>query len=106
MMNNELDPDLRRLFAATADYPADEAFVAAVSAQTARRRPIALASLSGPALVIALAGGLGLAASQALPLIAPLFDGSPVGWIVGLALAGAGAVCFRIFGPLAGLGRL
>jgi hypothetical protein len=105
-MTDELDPDLRRLFAATADYPADEAFVCAVAARTAGRRPIVLRSLPGVALGIALAAGLGLAASRAMPLVAPLFDGSPLGWAVGLALAAAGAVCLRIVGPLTGLGRL
>jgi hypothetical protein len=105
-MKDELDPDLRRLFAATADYPADEVFVASVAARTAGRRPIVLRTLPVAALVIALAAGLGLAAIQVMPLIAPLFDGSPIGWAVGLALAAAGAACLRTVGPLTGLGRL
>jgi hypothetical protein len=105
-MNDALDPDLRRLFAATADHPADEAFVAAVTAQTRPRRPMLLRTLWGSAVVVALAAGLGLAASQASTLIGPLVSGSPVGWGVGLALAGAGALCVRVLGPLAGLGRL
>jgi hypothetical protein len=105
-MNDELDPDLRRLFAATADYPADEAFVAAVSAQIRPRRPILLRTLWSSAIIVALAAGLGLAASQAWTLIGPLISGSPIGWGVGLALAGAGALCVRVLGPLTGLGRL
>jgi len=105
-MNDELDPDLRRLFAATADHPADEAFVAAVAAHTPPRRPILLHALSGAAVVIALSIGLGLAASQVSALIGPLMNGSPVGWAAGLALALAGAAGVRVLGPLAGLGRL
>jgi len=103
-MNDELDPDLRRLFAATADYPADDAFLASVAAKTAPRRPMLralAAALPASAVVIALALGLGVAIDQASAWIAPLVNGSPFGWAAGLALAAAGVVCFRLLAPLA-----
>ena len=103
-MNDELDPGLRRLFAETADYPADEAFVAAVAAKTSRPRPLlrALAgALAASAVVAALALGVGVAVSRVSPWIAPLLNGSPYGWAAGLALAAAGVVCLRLLAPLA-----
>jgi hypothetical protein len=92
-MTDEIDPDLRRLFAATADPPADEAFVAAVTARTARLR-----------LLTAVAWGLGLILlAAALAVSAPVFGRmtaalalSPFGWVAGLALAGSGALCARV----------
>jgi anti-sigma factor RsiW len=106
-MTDELDPDLRRLFAATADYPADDAFVAAVAHKTAPRRPgvLAHALLTG-AIVAALAAGLGLALGQVANWIGPLATASPFGYVAGLALVVAGAVCVRVLAPLTGLDRL
>ena len=106
-MKDELDPDLRRLFAATSDYPADEAFVAAVALKTARRRPGVLshALLTG-AVVAALAAGLGLALHQVANWIGPLATASPFGYVAGLALVVAGAACVRVLTPMTGFGRL
>ena len=75
-MNDELDPVLRRLFAETAERPADEAFVTAVTARTARAR---------------LRPSLGRAAAGALVLAAI---------VAALALVLAGAVYARVLGPL------
>jgi hypothetical protein len=106
-MNDELDPDLKRLFAETAEHPADEAFVSAVTARTTRIwrpspavRPLATGALSAVVLGAA-AAGLGLAAQQSAAVIAPLLTASPVGQAAGLALALAGVVCFRLLAPLA-----
>jgi hypothetical protein len=106
-MNDELDPGLRRLFAQTAEHPADDAFVAAVTARTARDRRLSLAlrPLAAGALSAAtlggVAAGLGLAAQQSFAVIAPLLTASPVGQAAGLGLAVAGLVCFRLLAPLA-----
>ena len=45
VMSNELDPGLKRLFAETAEHPADEAFVSAVTARTSREGRIALSGV-------------------------------------------------------------
>jgi len=106
-MSDELDPGLRRLFAETADDPADEAFVAAVTARTATEPRIGLTvrrltAGSLPALTLgAVAAGLGLALQQGSRMITPLMSGSPVGMAAGLALAVAGLICFRLLAPLA-----
>ncbi len=101
-MNDELDPVLRRLFAETAERPADEAFVTAVTARTARARlrpslgRAAAGALVLAAIVAALAVGLGLAAT----LLTRLLDASLVGQAAALALVLAGAVYARVLGPL------
>jgi hypothetical protein len=106
-MSDELDPGLRRLFAETAEHPADEAFVAAVTARTAREprvglavRRLAAGSLSTLALG-AVAAGLGVALQQSSRVILPLLTASPAGVAAGLGLAVAGLVCFRLLAPLA-----
>jgi hypothetical protein len=106
-MSDELDPGLRRLFAATADYPADEAFVAAVTAKTARRwRPGPLGrALASGAIAGLVAAALGLAVGPASGVISGLVGVSPLGWIAGLALVLAGFICVRALAPLAGLTR-
>ena len=105
-MSDELDPGLRRLFAATAEAPADEAFVAAVSARTRRERRLALLGrvLAG-ALIVALvfaaaAAGLASALNQSLGAVASVLSASSVGWAAGLSLALAGVVCVRTLAPL------
>jgi hypothetical protein len=104
-MSDEIDPGLRRLFAATAEHPADEAFVAAVTARTSGdRRPGPLGrALASGAVVGLLAATLGYALKPALGLIGALAVASPFGTIVALALALTGFVCVR---ALAGLARL
>ncbi len=105
-MSDDLDPGLRRLFAETAEHPADEAFVAAVTARTAHAPRIGLAvrrlaagSLSALALG-AVAAGVGLALQQGSQVILPLLNASPTGVAAGLGLAVAGFVCFRLLAPL------
>ena len=111
-MNDQLDPGLRRLFAETAEAPADEAFVAAVTSRTSHERRIMmlLRPLAGGlllAVVLAsLATGLGVVLNQSRAVIAPLISASPVGWAAGLALALAGAVLVRTLAPVIRLGRL
>jgi hypothetical protein len=106
-MSDDLDPGLRRLFAETAEYPADEAFVAAVTQRTANAPRIGpavrrLAAGSVSALTLgAVAAGLGLALQQGAGVIMPLLNASPVGMAAGLGLAVAGLVCFRLLAPLA-----
>ena len=107
-MNDELDPGLRRLFAETAEHPADEAFVAAVTAKTARmgRRPGLVRAvgvvMAGSAALAALALALGLAVSQ----ITPVLKASPMGAEAALALVLAGAVYARVLTPLVWRRRL
>ena len=106
VMNDELDPGLRRLFAETAESPADEAFVAGVTARTSRERRVMLVlrPLAGGLLLAvilaALATGLGVALNQSRAVIAPLVSASPAGWAAGLALAFAGAVLVRTLAPV------
>lgn len=107
VMSNELDPGLKRLFAETAEHPADEAFVAAVTTRTSREGRIALIAWRlAPAVVIAvglgaLAIALGLALDQSARLISSLVSASPAGYANGLGLVVAGFVCFRLLAPLA-----
>jgi hypothetical protein len=106
-MSDELDPGLRRLFAETAEYPADEAFVAAVTTRTAmepRIGPAAQRLAAGTLSALALgavAAGLGLALQQGAQVIMPLLSASPAGVAAGLGLTIAGLVCFRLLAPLA-----
>ena len=105
-MSDELDPGLRRLFASTAEHPADEAFVAQVSRRASRERRlmVLVRALGGGLLlavvVAALASGLAVAVNQSRAVIAPLVSASPMGWIAGLALAFAGAVLVRTLAPV------
>jgi hypothetical protein len=105
-MSDEFDPGLRRLFAETAEAPADEAFVAAVTKRTSReRRFMMVARPLAAGLVLAmilavLATGLGLALRLSQGAIMALVTSSPLGWIAGLALAFAGLVVVRTVGPL------
>lgn len=106
-MSEDLDPGLRRLFAETAEHPADDAFVSAVTARTAHDPRIGLTvgrlaagTLSALALG-AVAAGLGLALKQGSQVILPLLTASPTGMAAGLGLAVAGFVCFRLLAPLA-----
>jgi hypothetical protein len=103
VMSDDLDPGLKRLFAETAEHPADAAFVSAVTARTAREGRIALIAWRlAPAVVGAVAlGALGLALDQGAPLITSLVNASPAGYANGLGLAIAGFVCFRLLAPLA-----
>jgi hypothetical protein len=106
-MSDELAPGLRRLFAETAEHPADEAFVSAVTARTSQQRLIALIArgMAGPfifAVVLgAMATALGLVLDLSAKVITPLVDASPTGLAAGLGLAIAGVVCFRLLAPLA-----
>jgi hypothetical protein len=106
-MSDELDPGLRRLFAETADNPADEAFVTEVTQRTARELRIGpavwrLAAGTAPALTLgAVAAGVGLALQQGSRVIMPLLGASPMGIAAGLGLGVAVLVCFRLLGPLA-----
>lgn len=101
-MNDELDPGLRRLFAETAEHPADEAFVAAVTARTARmgRRSGLVRAVGGVVIgglaFAALVLGLGVAVGQ----VAPVLNASPVGTEAALALVIAGAIYARTLAPL------
>lgn len=105
-MNNELDPGLRRLFAKTAEHPADEAFVAVVTARTSRERRIMMVvqplarGVIAAVIFAVLATALGLAFNQGQAVVAAVVSSSPVGWVAGLALAFAGAVCVRTLGPV------
>jgi len=107
-MSDELDPGLRRLFAATAEHPADEAFVADVTATTERQRraislrPALRDALRDGAFAGALAAGIGLVLNQASAPIAALVNASPLGWAAGLTLVAAGVVCVRVIAPLVG----
>ncbi len=111
-MNDELDPGLRRLFAETAEHPADEAFVTAVTARTSRERRIMMVvrplarSLVAAAILAVLATALGLAFEHGQPALTAVLGASPIGWVAGLALAFAGAVCVRALSPLVRLVRL
>ena len=102
-MTDEHDPDLRRLFASTAEHPADEAFVAAVTARTAHARrfgPLARRLASGFGLAVAFsvaAATLGLSAR----VITPLLDATPMGLATALSLVVAGVVCLRLLASLA-----
>jgi hypothetical protein len=106
-MSDELDPGLKRLFAETAEAPADEAFVAAVTVRTARvRRPSPVVRQLAAGCVTALAlgaavGGVGLALQQGAQVIMPLINSSPIGIVTGLSLALAGAICVRLLAPFA-----
>ena len=106
-MSDELDPGLKRLFAQTAEHPADEAFVSTVSTRTSRDGRIALIGWRlGAAFIVAvalggLAGALGLVLNQSASLIAPLVNASPAGCATGLALVLAGVICIRGLAPLA-----
>jgi hypothetical protein len=101
-MRDELDPDLRRMFASTAESPADEVFVEAVTARTSRERRISFvaAGLGGAAALGALAAVLGVALQQSARMIAPLVTSPPLGLAAGLGLAVAGLICFRLLSPL------
>jgi len=101
-MSNELDPGLRRLFASTAERPADEAFVSAVAARTAGlnwRAPIVRGLATALFLAVA-AAGLGLVVDQGARAILPLLNPSPASGAVGLGLVIAGVICFRLLEPL------
>ena len=98
-MTDELDPGLRRLFAATAEDPADEAFVAEATARTARRRRLAmigwaLGLLALAAVATALAPVIGRAAAVPIQFSAALLA-TPFGWAAALALTVAGALAAR-----------
>jgi hypothetical protein len=107
VMSDELDPGLRRLFASTAEHPADEAFVSAVSARTSGERLIAgIARTLAQGLLFGAGAGalamiLGLVLDQSAKVITPLLTASPVGWAAGVGLALAGVVCFRLLAPFA-----
>ena len=106
-MNDELDPGLRRLFASTAEHPADEAFVSAVTTRTSRERLIGLiargmaAQLAFTLGLGALAAVVGVVLDQSAKMIAPLLNASLLGLATGLGLAVAGLVCFRLLALLA-----
>ena len=110
-MTDELDPGLRRLFASTAESPADEAFIVGVTAKTSRERRLLLLgrALAGGLLlaVIVAAAGTGLVAAlnQGVGAVTVLVITSPTGWAAGLALALAVVVCVRTLKPLAVWGR-
>ena len=107
-MTDELDPGLRRLFASTAEAPADEAFVAAVTMKTSRERRLlmfgrVLAFAVFVAVMVAVAAmGLVTMLNQGVGAITTLVSTSPVGWAAGLALALAIVVCVRTLTPLVG----
>jgi hypothetical protein len=111
VMNDELDPGLKRLFAETAEPPADEAFVAAVTRRTSRERRLMMllrplaGGLLASAVLAVLATVLGLALSESQAAIADVVNASPVGWIAGLALVLAGVVCVRSLAPLFRMSR-
>ena len=108
-MSDEIDPDLKRLFALTAEPPADEAFVAMVAAKTARLRLLAVAGWSLGLILLAavLAAGatwFGVAISQVVAApgwLSTALAASPFGWVAALALTGAGAVCWRAMAQIA-----
>ena len=101
-MSDELDPGLRRLFAETAEHPADEGFVSAVAVRTSRRRRMMLGvralalALLVAAAVGGLAAGFGLVLDQSAGMITALGSAPTLGWAAGLALVLAGAVCVRV----------
>jgi hypothetical protein len=106
VMNDELDPGLKRLFAETAEHPADEAFVSAVTKRTSRERRIVMllrplaAGLLAALILGALAAGLGVALNEGRSVVADVVTSSPIGWAAGLALAFAGAVLVRSLAPV------
>ncbi len=106
-MSDELDPGLRRLFAETAEHPADEAFVSAVKTRTSRERLIVLITRQAAVGIIfalalgALAAFLGVVLDMSARVITPQLTTSPIGLAAGLGLAVAGFVCFRLLSPLA-----
>jgi hypothetical protein len=107
-MSDEIDPDLKRLFAATAEQPSDEAFVAAVADKTTQLRRLNVVGgaliLFAAALVFALTGlnvVIGHGAS-ALAQVLTSMTASPAGCIALLALAVATAVCLRLLSALRG----
>lgn len=104
-MNEEFDPGLRRLFAATAEHPADETFAAQVTTKVnrARRlrgagRALALAVLAAAALVTA--ATVGPVLGQEAGVIGGLVNGSLCGSAAGVALVLAGLVLVRLFALL------
>ena len=104
-MSDELDPGLRRLFAETADSPADEAFVGAVTARTSRERKLGLVArtligVAALALLALFAAVLAPMLEKSAGSVTALVTASPAGWAAGLALALAGAVCVRTLAPL------
>ena len=106
-MSDELDPGLKRLFASTAEHPADEAFVQAVSSRTSRGRWLALIA---PGLAAAFAFAMaaivfGLVLDQSAKVITPLVAASPAGRAAGLGLVVAGAVCVRLLSLIAAPNR-
>ena len=110
-MSDELDPGLRRLFAATAEAPADEAFVQGVAVRTLRERRLGLlariliGAVAVAALLALLTAGLAPMLEKSAGSITALVTGSPVGWAAGLALALAGAICVRTLAPLVAMRR-
>ena len=109
-MSDELDPGLRRLFASTAESPADEAFVAAVTATTSRERRLrmlgrVLAGFVLGAAILALATSLLPTLNQGVGAVTALVTTSPAGMAAGLAIALAAFVCVRTLAPLLRLGR-
>jgi hypothetical protein len=112
-MTDEIDPDLKRLFAVTAGQPSDEAFVAAVAERTARLRLLTLAG-AGLGLILfavllaAAATRFGAAIDQAaltFGQLAASLSASPFGWIEALSLVLAAALCWRALVQIArGLG--
>ena len=111
-MNDELDPGLRRLFAETAGSPADESFVAAVAVRTSRERRVMMivrplvGGLFAAAILGVLATALGLVFEHGQAAVTAVVNASPLGWVAGLALALAGAVCVRALAPVARLVRI
>ena len=111
-MRDELDPDLRRLFAATEEAPADETFVAGVVKRTSRERRILMIgrivalSVCAAVLALALALAFGLVVSQSAGALLPVLTAGPIGWFASLALALAGYVCVRSLRPLFRAARL
>ncbi|HEX4096034.1 MAG TPA: hypothetical protein VHX64_04855 [Caulobacteraceae bacterium] len=105
-MNDELDPGLKRLFAETAEHPADEAFVSAVTRRTSRERRIIMllrplaAGLLAALILGALAMGLAVALNEGRSVVADVAPSWPIGWTAGLALAFAGAVLVRSLAPV------
>jgi hypothetical protein len=103
-MSDDLDPGLKRLFALTAEPPADEAFVAAVEARTSRERLVSMA-LRGLGLTLALALGVAILAiafrlvagegAAALGPLAASLAATGYGSIAALGLVIAAAVCGR-----------
>ena len=105
-MTDELDPGLRRLFAQTAEAPADEAFVASVTAKTSRERRLVMLgrtlawALIVAAILAAATMGLVTTLNQGLGKVAALVTASPTGMAAGLAIALAAFVCVRTLTPL------